>query len=144
MEQYQKESAGGIVRGPDGRVVLVRQHGNSWSFPKGAVEEGESLLDAATREIEEETGITQLELKGELGSFERYSIGKDGTGENAEWGMKKRTLFLFVTDQHALHPQDPDGEITEVRYVTLEEAQDLLTHPKDREFLRSVWGKIVE
>ncbi len=74
MEQIQKqrESAGGIIKGPDGRIVIVRQHGDSWSFPKGGVEDTETPLDAATREIKEETGITQLELVQELGSYERY------------------------------------------------------------------------
>ncbi len=137
-----KESAGGIIKGPDGRIVLVCQHGNSWSFPKGGVEEGETLLQAAIREIEEETGITQLQLVKELGSYERYSIGKDGTGEYPEWGMKKRTLFLFTTMQHALHPKD--DEVTEARYVSLDEAAELLTHEKDKEFFVSVRDTIEE
>lgn len=142
MEQQQRASAGGIVKGPDGRIALVCQHGNSWSFPKGQIEEGETSREAAVREIEEETGITDLEYVANLGSYERYSIGKDGVGETPEWGMKKRTLFLFTTNQHAVRPNDPDGEITEVRYVLPEEALELLTHPKDKEFLKSVWSKI--
>jgi 8-oxo-dGTP pyrophosphatase MutT (NUDIX family) len=131
-----RESAGGIIKGPDGRIVLVCQHGNSWSFPKGGVEEGETLIQAAIREIEEETGITQLEYKKDLGSYERYSIGKDGIGETKEWGLRKRTLFLFTTTQHALGPKD--DEVTEARYVTLDEAYELLTHPRDKEFFASV------
>lgn len=140
--EAKRESGGGIVKGPDGRVVVVHQHSNSWSFPKGHVEEGESTLDAARREIEEETGITDLTLVKELGSYERYSIGKDGVGENVEWGLQKKTFFLFTTEQHALHPHV--SEISEARYVTLQEAHDLLTHPKDKEFLKSVWSKILE
>ena len=131
-----RESAGGIIKGPDGRIVLVCQHGNSWSFPKGGVEEGETLLQAAIREIDEETGITELQLVKELGSYERYSIGKDGVGETMEWGMRKRTLFLFTTDQHALNPRD--DEVTEARYVSLDEAAEMLTHEKDKEFFASV------
>lgn len=137
MEQRTRGTGGGIVKGPDGRIVLVNQGSNVWSFPKGGVEEGETTLQAAVREVEEETGITQLELVKELGSYERYSIGKGGIGENKELGLQKRTLFLFTTGQHTLHPQD--GEIVEVRYVTLDEAYELLKHPKDKEFLKSVW-----
>ncbi|MCX6819774.1 MAG: NUDIX domain-containing protein [Candidatus Adlerbacteria bacterium] len=135
-----RESAGGIVVGPDGRIVLVFQHGNSWSFPKGGVEEGETSAQAATREIYEEAGITQLEFVEELGSYERSSIGKDGIGEHIEWGLQKKTLFLCTTKQHALQPHD--SEVTEARYVTLDEATEMLTHPKDREFLTSVRGRI--
>jgi 8-oxo-dGTP pyrophosphatase MutT (NUDIX family) len=140
MEPSLRRSAGGIVRGPDGRIVLVWQHGNSWSFPKGGVEVGETERAAAVREIEEETGITELEYIKDLGSYERFSIGKDGVGENIEWGARQRTFFLFNTKQHALHPQD--SEVTEARYVTLEEAFELLTHPRDREFLETVRGEI--
>lgn len=136
------ESAGGVVRNSEGNIILVEQHGNSWSFPKGHVEEGESALEAAQREISEETGITDLVFQKELGSYERYSISKDGTGENKEWGMRKRTLFLFSTTQKEFTIHDPGGEITNARWVSLDEALELLTHPKDREFLRSVRSTI--
>jgi len=133
-----RESAGGIIKGPDGRIVLVYEQGNSWSFPKGGVEEGETVLQAAIREIKEESGITEITLVQELGSYKRYSIGKDGIGENKEWGLQKKTLFLFTTPTSELPHRAPDNEVTEVRFVTLDEAYELLTHPKDKEFLGSV------
>ena len=137
-----RASAGGIVMGPEGKIVLVEQHGNSWSFPKGGVEVGESELDAARREIFEETGIDELELQRELGSYERYSLDKDGTGEKVEDGLRRRTMFFFSTAQTQFQPHDSTGEITAVRWVTLEEAFALLTHPKDREFLESIRDSI--
>jgi len=134
-----RESAGGIIKGPDGRVILVQQNGVSWSFPKGGVEEGETQLEAAIREITEETGLTEIECIRELGSYERYSIGKDGVGENKEWGLQKKTLFLFITHEQELPHRNPDEEITGVRWASLDEAYELLTHPRDKEFLKSVW-----
>ena len=136
-----RESAGGIIIGPDRRVVVVEQHGNSWTFPKGGVEKGETLLVAARREIAEETGIKNLELVRELGSYVRRSIGMKGEGENLDWPASKRSFFLFRTDEMSLAPQsDPHHEITKARWVTVEEALALLTHPKDAEFLKSVRG----
>ena len=38
--------------------------------------------------------------------------------------------------------KDPDGEITAARFVTVDEALKLLSHPKDREFLQSIRSKI--
>ena len=132
------ESAGGIIVGRNGKIVLVCQHGNSWSFPKGHIEEGESALEAARREIFEETGITDAEYIQDLGSYERYSIGKDGTGENRDLGLRRRTFFLFHTKETALNPQETEGEVTEARFMTQDEALTMLTHPKDREFFESV------
>jgi 8-oxo-dGTP pyrophosphatase MutT (NUDIX family) len=130
------EAAGGVVVGPGGKIVLVEQHSNSWSLPKGGVEEGESLLTAALREIHEETGLNDLRLIGELGSYERNSIGPGGVGETTEWGNRKRSFFLFLTSHADLSPQDT--EVTNIRWVTVPEALELLTHPKDKEFLQSV------
>jgi len=128
------------VVGSDGRMVLVYQGGNSWSFPKGGIDPGESVLDAAKREIREECGITELTLVASLGHYERYSIAKDGVSEDIEHGLRKRTMFLFFTKQEVL---SADGiEITEARWVTVDEAIKLLTHPKDKEFLASVRSKV--
>ena len=135
-------SAGGVVLGEDGRIVLVRQHSNSWSLPKGGIEEGELLVECAHREMEEETGIKELELIKELGAYERYSIAHGGVGEDHDRPMGHRTFFLFKTTEHELKPSDPDGEITEARWVTIDEALSLLTHPKDVAFLASIRDRI--
>jgi putative (di)nucleoside polyphosphate hydrolase len=134
-----RASAGGIILNPEGKVLLVHQHNNSWSFPKGGIEPSESALMAAEREIFEEAGITELEFIAELGSYERYSIAKDGTSEQKELGLRPRTLFLFRT--HAT-PRPDHVETTDVRWVTIDEALKLLTHPKDKEFLERVRSKV--
>jgi len=137
-----RDAAGGIIAGKDGRIVLVWQNSNSWSFPKGGVDAGESPLQTAWREIREETGLSAPELKlvEELGAYKRYAIGVDGTGENRERPPGLRTLYLFRTEKSELHPQESD--VTEARWVTVEEALKMLTHPKDAQFLESVRKKV--
>lgn len=56
-------SAGVVIirRAPECKVLLLRAY-NYWDFPKGGVEAGESSLQAAIREVQEETGITDLEF----------------------------------------------------------------------------------
>lgn len=49
-------AAGGIVVDDSGDMLLIRRN-NRWDLPKGKVESGETLLQAALREVEEETGI---------------------------------------------------------------------------------------
>jgi 8-oxo-dGTP pyrophosphatase MutT (NUDIX family) len=128
------ESAGGVVLDALGRVLLVSQHGTSWSLPKGHIEPGEDALTAARREIYEESGVSRLELVRELGSYQRYRIGKDG-GEN-ESELKTIHLFLFRTAETTLAPVD--AENPEARWVEPQHVAEMLTHPKDREFFLSI------
>jgi 8-oxo-dGTP pyrophosphatase MutT (NUDIX family) len=131
-----RDTAGGIVLGPDGRMVLVHQGSNVWSFPKGGIEEGEDVLAAARREIHEETGLSGLTVLKKLGSYKRYRIAKGGVGEDTSIPESTRTIFLFNTTQTILTPQD--GEVLEARWCSVAEALGMLTHPKDKAFLSSV------
>lgn len=128
-------TAGGVVVGPDGRIAVVSQRGDSWSLPKGHVEAGEETEEAARREIEEETGITDLTFIKKLGEYTRYKIGIGGIGDD-ESEMKTLVFFLFTTKQTALKPTDPANP--EARWVEKELVADLLTHPRDKEFFLSI------
>ena len=58
--RVKERSAGAVVfaPGPTGPDYLLLRYGQgNWGFPKGHVEEGETDLQAAQREVEEETGI---------------------------------------------------------------------------------------
>lgn len=48
----------GLIRHPDGKILLIRGPRRGWEFPGGQVEEGENLIEAFRREVQEETGIT--------------------------------------------------------------------------------------
>lgn len=54
-----------VVRSADGRFLLVQEQDNSWYFPGGRLEPGESFEDAALREAHEEAGIP-IQLDGVL------------------------------------------------------------------------------
>ena len=130
-------SAGGIVLNGDGKVLVVSQHGTSWSLPKGHIEEGEDALTAARREIYEESGVKDLELVAELGSYRRPRIGKDGGEDGSE--LKTIHLFMFRTSQTELSPVDTENP--EAMWVEANKVAEMLTHRKDREFFRSVAEK---
>jgi 8-oxo-dGTP pyrophosphatase MutT (NUDIX family) len=127
-------SAGGVVVNAEGEVLVVSQRGTSWSLPKGHIDPGESALDAARREIYEESGIRDLELIGELGTYERRKIGVNGGDDRSE--LKAITMFLFRTGERLLRPVDPDNP--EARWVERSKVVALLTHERDKEFFRGV------
>ena len=136
----ETETAGGIILGSDNKVVVVSQHGNSWSLPKGKIEDNESEEEAARREIEEESGISELQLIKKLGSYVRHRIGPGGKGDAPE--KKKITLFLFTTAQTILQPTDPHNP--EARWVELDDVPGFLTHQKDKDFVLSVNDEVKE
>jgi len=123
------ESAGGIVI-KDDLVLVVSQHGTSWSLPKGHLEEGEDKIQAAKREIYEETGIKNLVLIKEVGSYQRYRIAKNGNDDRSEF--KTIFMFEFTTNQDILKPTDPENP--EAKWVPIGKVAELLTHPKDKDF----------
>ena len=132
-----KESitAGGVVVNKDGKILIVNQHSDSWSLPKGHVEPGENLLSAAKREISEESGIRNLTYIKQLPSYKRNRIARGGSLEDKS-ELKTLYWFLFRTDEEVLSPHDPDNP--EAKWVDKTEVTSLLTHPKDKEFFQKI------
>jgi 8-oxo-dGTP diphosphatase len=120
-------AAGGVVVDADGRVVLVhRPRYDDWTLPKGKLDPGESFEDAALREVWEETGL-RGRLVRELPSSE-YLDAKGRSKVVRYWLMEVEHDPGFV----------PNDEVDELRWVPVDEAQALLTYPRDAEILRSV------
>jgi len=56
------DAAGGLVQNSKGEFLLIFRR-NRWDLPKGKVEKGEGMEVAALREVEEETGISELSVQ---------------------------------------------------------------------------------
>lgn len=131
--QPQIFSAGGVVVNAHGEVIVVNQRHRSWSLPKGHIDPGEDAMQAARREIMEETGITALEFIRDLGHFGRYVNQLD---EHGRPQFKDIHIFLFRTTEQELRPQDPENP--EARWVPIAAVADLLSFPEDQAFFRSI------
>jgi 8-oxo-dGTP pyrophosphatase MutT (NUDIX family) len=132
-----RQSAGGIIVNSRGEVVIVSQGtgtGATWSLPKGGVEPGEDFLTAAKREIDEETGITELEFIKEFPEYSRNPMRPDGSPRTDL--LKVIHFFLFKSEQEDLSPKDPHNPIA--RWVTKEEALELISNARDKEFFASI------
>ena len=131
-------SAGGVVINGQKMILVVNQNGTSWSLPKGHVDLGEEPLQAAIREITEESGVDDLHFLRVLGSYGRFKLGKDTGEDKQEW--KVLLFFLFKTKQNELNPKDPHHP--QARWVHPDEVEALLTHPKDKAFYKSIRDQI--
>lgn len=56
------EAAGGVVRNNANEILLIHRRG-FWDLPKGKIETNESIEEAAIREVEEETGLTNVSIE---------------------------------------------------------------------------------
>ncbi|MGA8363627.1 MAG: NUDIX domain-containing protein [Solirubrobacteraceae bacterium] len=124
-------SAGGVVVRNQQVVVIVptRRAGDGsrvLALPKGHVDPGESALQAATREVREETGILAEPVR-ELGES-RYWYRRDGrsVGKTVTF-----YLFTYVSGDTADH----DDEVLEARWIDLREALTELSYEGERSMI---------
>ena len=111
-------AAGGIVV-KDGKFVSIVRH-DIPDLPKGHIEQGEVPEDAALREVEEETGISKLQIVNELPSSWHCYL------EHEEWKLK-RTYWYLMTTTETLQPKPQTEEgITEIKLIGKEEVEDFL------------------
>lgn len=110
-------AAGCVVHDDAGNMLLIRRNGR-WDLPKGKVESGETLLQAALREAEEETGITPLPTTHYPLPTKTYHTFNLYGG----WHLKQTSWFdAHVAGEKPVgKPQDEEG-ITEVVWVTPDE-----------------------
>lgn len=73
QEIVREPTAGGIVfrrnAKKDIEILLIQDHKDRWTIPKGHIEEGETAQDCARREIGEEAGLHDIDMLGWLGKI---------------------------------------------------------------------------
>lgn len=115
-------SAGGVVVSKAGILIIKDMNGN-WTFPKGIIEPNEDPLVAAKREIKEEVAIGGLQLLKKLTPI-HYLFTRD------QLIQKTVHYFLFrYSGKKSPKPQNAEG-ISEVTWVTLSEARDMIGYAK--------------
>ena len=117
---------------------MVSNRGVSWSLPKGKIDPGETAIEAAYREVYEETGIKRIKFIKMLGEYSRYRNGPNGTEDKSEF--KTIHVFMFRAEKKKLKPIDPHNP--EAKWVSKKEALSMLTHSKDKECFKKVMNLI--
>lgn len=128
---HEEISAGGVVvrRGAGGPFYLLIHDGHrNWGFPKGHLDPGEGPEDAARREVEEETGLTDLALQASLGCIDWYFR------ERGRLIHKFCHFFLFTSEMGEPIPQADEG-IAACAWLVYGSARERLTHANARGIL---------
>ncbi|KAJ2802381.1 hypothetical protein H4R20_003302 [Coemansia guatemalensis] len=128
-------SAGAVVFDAAGtRVLTIAFTGNKGDkvvvFPKGRVEEGESLKDAACREVEEETGVVcKLWPCGLVGLETRYS----------EEVQKTKVVYWYAASIVETREQHQEDKWMVPTWIHVADASNVLTRDDDRRLLELCW-----
>ena len=92
-------AAGGIVINELGEALFIYKRGK-WDLPKGKIEEGESLEEAAVREVMEETGLKQVSIKSKLCKTKHTFKTKKN-----KRAIKKSYWYVMESEKQKVHPQ---------------------------------------
>lgn len=102
-------AAGGIVKNSQSEYLFIFRRGK-WDLPKGKLDDGEDFETAAIREVQEECGITHIEL-GDL-----YHLSYHIYEENNDWILKQTNWYLMKSEEKNLIPQLSEG-ITQTAWL---------------------------
>lgn len=137
-------SAGGVVVNTNNQVYLIHKISrNEWALPKGRIEKRESKLDAAKREVGEETGISDLIVlfNDTIDNFE-YIINR---GDGIEAETKTVYMFLFKTnDKNQKGTIQMQEEGLEGKWFDFEEAANITKVDNVKNTLSKAVNKLKE
>lgn len=122
------QAAGGIIwkkEGSEKKLAVIHRHKhNDWSLPKGKVNPNESWKKAARREVLEETGY--------YGKIKEYAGSISYLLDD-----KPKIVLFWHMDAKTEDLRKMNGEVDEVRWLTVAEAVKLLDYPDEIELIQS-------
>jgi 8-oxo-dGTP pyrophosphatase MutT (NUDIX family) len=137
VRNMRQVSAGGVVyrnvkNGVEVALIRVGE-ANRWQLPKGIVEADEDLETAALREVREETGV-EAALVAPIDTIEYWYYGKRG---DRPVRFHKFVHFFLLEYRFSGVPEEDREVIKEVRWVGLDEAEEMLAFGNEKKVLGS-------
>lgn len=128
-------AAGGIVIDYETgrpRVLLVhRPSYDDWSFPKGKLDPGETVEEAALREVREETGL-ECRISRQLATM-RYAYRTRNKGR-----LRPKAVYYFLMERVSGGINVPGEEVDRAEWFEFDEAARKLSYEQDRTLLASL------
>ncbi|MEK6868936.1 MAG: NUDIX domain-containing protein [Nanoarchaeota archaeon] len=126
----QEKSAGAIVfrKEEEPKYLLLHYEAGHWDFPKGNIEEGETDIETVKREIEEETGIKDIEIVKGFKEKIQYYFKFEGELIN-----KSVVFYLAKTDADNIKLS---FEHIGFAWLSYDKAMDKLTFKNAKEILK--------
>ena len=107
---------------------------NSWQMPQGGVDENEDFLQAAKRELEEETGVKSVKLIKELDGWFKYDLPEYLLGklwEGKYRGQKQKWFVMkFLGKSSEINVKTKNPEFFEWKWIELSKLPDIAVHFK--------------
>lgn len=125
------EKSCGCIIIEDGKVLLIKQTSGAWGFPKGHVEENETELQTAAREVKEETNI---DVK--IDETKRYTMHY-----TTDKGASKEVV-LFLAQKTGGDISRQESEILQIEWLNFEDAIKKLSYSNTKELLKEVVSKL--
>jgi putative (di)nucleoside polyphosphate hydrolase len=105
MSQFFRANVGIAVLDDAGRVLAMERYEfpGSWQLPQGGLDQGEEPIDAARRELREETGLTwqQVELLGAHPRWLAYELDADKRKPDTGRGQVQKWFVVRLVDRQA-------------------------------------------
>ena len=136
MKTRVEISAGGVIYrdaqdGPE--VCLIQTHGGkAWQLPKGIVERGEEAVEAAMREVLEETGLSS-ELRQTLDRIEYWYVSNYDEGGPVR---VHKWVYFYLLHYTGGETKDHDHEVDDACWFPIKEAPQLLSFENEQHVMR--------
>jgi len=141
LEKYKKlplrNGVGIILLNKENKIFVgkrIDNPTNSWQMPQGGIDQNESIIDAAKRELKEETGITNVEIVKELQYWLTYELPNNLLGKiwKGRYRGQKQKWFImkFLGEIEEINIKTQHPEFLEWKWIDAKELPDIAVHFK--------------
>ena len=138
MSMKQETSSGAVVYKKEANqfyfLLVYSVKNKEWSFPKGHIEKSETELDAAKREIFEETGIKEIKFIDGFKVTDSYLIKGVLPETKGETVIKNVIFYLCSTDSDCINPDN--NEINNCKWFKFDDAVKALKFETQHKLLK--------